>query len=89
MNSNLDSSVTFLHLRSSRSSVVGFLPIVATLPPPYSPPGARRSDFFCDRFRLSATLRFFEFRDRGRFVRRIFSIACVRATAFPSRIASS
>lgn len=46
-------------------------------------------DFFCEWLRLSATLRFFELRDLGRFVRRIFSIAWVFATALPSRMASS
>mgnify|MGYP003453310809 CR=1 FL=1 len=57
--------------------------------PDYSADGDLRIDFFCERFRLSATLRFFEFRDRGRLVRRIFSIAWVFATALPSRMASS
>lgn len=37
--------------------------------------GMRRNDFFSDRIRLSATDRFFEFLDLGRFWRRCFSIA--------------
>lgn len=51
--------------------------------------GGFRIDFFWERLRLSATERFFEFRERGRLVRRIFSIAWVFATALPSRMASS
>ena len=40
-----------------------------------SPEGERRMDFFCESWRLSATVRFLEFRDRGLLVRRIFSMA--------------
>lgn len=40
-------------------------------------------DFFRERMRLSATLRVLEFRERGRFWRRSFSIAWVLAVAVP------
>ena len=55
----------------------------------YSLSGDFLRDFFCDRFLLSATVWFFELRDLGRLVRRIFSIAWVLAMDLPSCIDSN
>lgn len=61
-------------------------------PPPRhhaSRTGGRRSDLISACFRLSAMLRCLDRRERRRFWRRSFSIACVFAVLLPSRTASS